>query len=50
MKTIFLVGSGGKIGNIIKKILLDNKVIKSKFKIYLLDRPPYNKEEINRIS
>lgn len=50
MKTIYLVGSRGKIGNIIKKNLFDNNLNNEEFKLYLLDRPPYKLEEIKSIN
>tara|TARA_Y200000002_G_scaffold371029_1_gene367215 strand:+ start:467 stop:1147 length:681 start_codon:yes stop_codon:yes gene_type:complete len=50
MKTIYLVGSRGKIGTIIKRNLLDNSLNKNDLKLYLLDRPPYKTDEIKSIN
>ena len=50
MKTIYLVGSKGKIGKILKKNLLNNDLNNNEFELYLLDRPPYNLKELKSIN
>ena len=50
MKTIYLVGSRGKIGTIIKRNLIDKSLNKNDIKLYLLDRPPYKINEIKSIN